>query len=58
MLSLALGINLGGAAVGLYRPSLSPELRADASADVIGYSQLTVAPCLVNGFPPRVGRRW
>jgi hypothetical protein len=35
MLSLALGINLGGAAVGLYRPSLSPELRADASADVI-----------------------
>jgi hypothetical protein len=23
-----------------------------------GYSQLTVAPCLVNGFTPRVGRRW
>ena len=23
-----------------------------------GYSQLTVVPCLVNGFTPRVGRRW
>ena len=23
-----------------------------------GYSQLTVASCLVNGFTPRVGRRW
>ena len=24
----------------------------------VGYSQLTVVPCLVNGFTPRVGRRW
>jgi hypothetical protein len=23
-----------------------------------GYSYLTVVPCLVNGFTPRVGRRW
>ena len=23
-----------------------------------GYSHLTVVPCLVNGFTPRVGRRW
>ena len=23
-----------------------------------GYSPLTVMPCLVNGFTPRVGRRW
>jgi hypothetical protein len=23
-----------------------------------GCSQLTVVPCLVNGFTPRVGRRW
>ena len=23
-----------------------------------GYSQFTVMPCLVNGFTPRVGRRW
>jgi len=23
-----------------------------------GYSQLTVVPCCVNGFTPRVGRRW
>jgi hypothetical protein len=23
-----------------------------------GYSQLSVVPCLVNGFMPRVGRRW
>jgi hypothetical protein len=23
-----------------------------------GYSQLIVVPCLVNGFTPRVGRRW
>jgi hypothetical protein len=25
---------------------------------VMGYSQLTVVPCCVNGFTPRVGRRW
>src|SRR5215212_11553557 len=25
---------------------------------VVGYSHLTVVPCLVNGFTPRVGRRW
>jgi hypothetical protein len=24
----------------------------------VGYSHLTVVPCLVNGFTPRVGRRW
>jgi len=24
----------------------------------VGYSQLSVVPCLVNGFTPRVGRRW
>jgi hypothetical protein len=23
-----------------------------------GYSQLSVVPCCVNGFTPRVGRRW
>ena len=23
-----------------------------------GYSHLTVVACLVNGFTPRVGRRW
>jgi hypothetical protein len=23
-----------------------------------GYSQLSVVPWLVNGFTPRVGRRW
>jgi hypothetical protein len=25
---------------------------------VAGYSQFVVVPCLVNGFTPRVGRRW
>jgi hypothetical protein len=25
---------------------------------ITGYSQLSVVPCLVNGFMPRVGRRW
>ena len=29
-----------------------------AARPYVGYSQLTVAPCLVNGFTPRVGRRW
>jgi hypothetical protein len=24
----------------------------------VGYSHLTVVACLVNGFTPRVGRRW
>jgi hypothetical protein len=28
------------------------------SNDLDGYSQLSVVPCLVNGFMPRVGRRW
>jgi hypothetical protein len=27
-------------------------------ANFVGYSQLSVVPCLVNGFTPRVGRRW
>jgi hypothetical protein len=26
--------------------------------DIGGYSHLTVVACLVNGFTPRVGRRW
>jgi hypothetical protein len=25
---------------------------------ITGYSQLKVVPCCVNGFTPRVGRRW
>jgi hypothetical protein len=25
---------------------------------IVGYSQLSVVPCCVNGFTPRVGRRW
>jgi hypothetical protein len=29
-----------------------------AGLDIWGYSQLTVVPCCVNGFTPRVGRRW
>ena len=27
-------------------------------ASQTGYSQLTVVPCLVKVFTPRVGRRW
>ena len=30
----------------------------EAYPNITGYSQLTVVPCLVNGFTPRVGRRW
>ena len=39
------------------------QLTIDANDPVLlarfwGYSQFTVMPCLVNGFTPRVGRRW
>lgn len=39
-----------------YDPFASPE-RARRE-EFGGYSHLTVVPCLVNGFTPRVGRRW
>jgi Protein of unknown function (DUF3152) len=35
-----------------------PEEPGRNPAKIDGYSQLTVVPCCVNGFTPRVGRRW
>jgi hypothetical protein len=34
------------------------EVAGEPSTAFGGYSHLTVVPCLVNGFTPRVGRRW
>jgi hypothetical protein len=40
------------------RPLAAKVLDRNALSDLAGYSQLSVVPCCVNGFTPRVGRRW
>jgi uncharacterized membrane protein YeaQ/YmgE (transglycosylase-associated protein family) len=58
--TLALAAGLVGSFVGGLLISLlsGDGLQLRPSGIIGDYSHLTVVPCLVNGFTPRVGRRW
>jgi hypothetical protein len=43
---------------GLFHAMHNAIVNSTGLVAIVGYSQLTVVPCLVNGFRPRVGRRW